>query len=191
MPSKSLKVWQRDRLPRLDEVEEAHRTIGGSGRGRRFATQQLNRAYAMLLSAEMQGFCRDLHTEAVGVLTAQVPDPLQTLIRNNLLRGRQLDRGNVQPASLGSDFGQLELEVWPELIRRDSRNARRKEHLEMLNRWRNAIAHQTLESAELGGTTTLRLIQVRRWRSSCNVLAEHLDGVMAYHLTSLLEEPPW
>lgn len=63
MPSESLIAWQGSRAAELDELEAALRAVGGIGRGRRHATQQLNQAYAVLLSSQFQGFCRDLHTE--------------------------------------------------------------------------------------------------------------------------------
>ena len=65
MPSLSLQHWNAVRLPRLDEIERAHSSVGGTGPGRRYATQQINHAYAVLLSSQFQGFCRDLHTESV------------------------------------------------------------------------------------------------------------------------------
>ena len=49
----------------LDEIAGADAAVGGAARGRRYATQQINRAYAVLLASEFQGFCRDLHSECV------------------------------------------------------------------------------------------------------------------------------
>ena len=40
----------------LDEMAEAHAAVGGTARGRRYTTQQLNQAYAVLLAAHFQGF---------------------------------------------------------------------------------------------------------------------------------------
>lgn len=68
MPSVALNTWQTGARQALDEIAAAHEAVGGTGRGRRFATQEINRAYAMLSSCQFQGFCRDLHTEAVGRL---------------------------------------------------------------------------------------------------------------------------
>ena len=56
MPSNSLRNWHSIRAIALDEIESAHRMVGGSGPGRRYATQQINQAYAMLLSSQFQGF---------------------------------------------------------------------------------------------------------------------------------------
>ena len=65
MPSYSLNRWSSERSEALDEIENAHLSVGGTARGRRYATQQINHAYATLLSAQFQGFCRDLHSECV------------------------------------------------------------------------------------------------------------------------------
>lgn len=68
MTSASLQHWINERIPALDELESAHRSVGGSGPGRRYATQQINQAYAVLLSSQFQGYCRDLHSECVDYL---------------------------------------------------------------------------------------------------------------------------
>lgn len=72
MPSASLENWKTTRRTALDEIVSAHRSVGGSGRGRRYATQQINHAFAVLLSAQFQGFCRDLHSECVTHLVQSV-----------------------------------------------------------------------------------------------------------------------
>jgi hypothetical protein len=56
MPSLSYQYWSTARAASLDEIESAHRSVGGSGPGRRYATQQINQAYALLLASQFQGF---------------------------------------------------------------------------------------------------------------------------------------
>jgi hypothetical protein len=51
MPSYSLLRWNGERSDALDEIENAHAMVGGTERGRRFATQQINYSYATLLAA--------------------------------------------------------------------------------------------------------------------------------------------
>ena len=75
MPSNAVQQWQTIRAAALDEIEAAHAAIEGIGPGRRYATQQINQAYVMLLSSQFQGFCRDLHTECVGILVRNLTDP--------------------------------------------------------------------------------------------------------------------
>ena len=96
----------------------------------------------MLLSSQFQGFCRDLHSEAVNfVIAAIAPATLAPVVVASLVQGRKLDQGNPNPGNLGSDFGRLGLHFWPAVGVRDRRNAGRQVQLETLNKWRNAIAH--------------------------------------------------
>jgi hypothetical protein len=62
MPSRAYRHWKGGRATELDQVETAHILLGGTARGLRYTTQQINRAYAVLLASQFQGFARDLHT---------------------------------------------------------------------------------------------------------------------------------
>src|SRR5205807_2046269 len=113
MPSHSLLRWRTTRAAELDEVEEAHHTIGGIDPGRRYATQQINRAYAVLLSSHFQGFCRDLHSECAAYMVNAVPLPaIRNMLRAQFLWARLLDKGNPNPGNIGSDFGRFNLVFW-------------------------------------------------------------------------------
>src|SRR5437879_7303033 len=95
MPSVSLQSWFSSRSACLDEIEAAHHSVGGAGPGRRVATQQINQAYAVLLSSQFQGFCRDLHTECImHIIGAVTPAGIQATLRDEFLLARRLDRGN-------------------------------------------------------------------------------------------------
>ncbi len=193
MSSISYRRWRTMRGRALDEIAQAHAAVSGTARGRRFATQQINQAYAVLLAAQFQGFCRDLHSECVEHLLSVVapPVPLKALVRSEFMRSRQLDRGNAQPSSLGADFGRLEVNLWKDLMSLDVRSARWKADLDLLNEWRNAIVHQDFTSSKLGGIITLRLSKVRRWRRTCNRLARMMDTLMHQHMHRLSCTPPW
>lgn len=92
--SVSLIRWNTSAKARLDEVAQAHEAVGGSRPGRRAATLQINRAYAMLLSSHFQGYCRDLHSEATDHLCAHLTDPwARPILRARLAEGRKLDLG--------------------------------------------------------------------------------------------------
>ena len=69
MPSKALRRWINSQAAALDQMENAHASVGGKGRGRRYTTDQINQAYAVLLASQFQGFCRDLHSES-GTITS-------------------------------------------------------------------------------------------------------------------------
>ena len=193
MRSTSYQNWVTARADALDEIKQAHVAMGGAARGRRYATQQINRAYAVLLASQFQGFCRDLHSECADHLVSAIAPPpaLRSLVLTELTRGRQLDRGNAQPASLGADFGRLGVDFWKEVDRHDPRNKARRTCLDALNDWRNAIAHQNFDPAKLGGTTTLRLAQVKQWRTACRRLAQSIDEVLRTHLQALTGAAPW
>ncbi len=193
MPSQSYREWLSKRGKALDEIETAHASIGGTGPGTRYATQQINQAYALLIASQFQGFCRDLHTESVMGLMAYIKPPpfVRHLVQAGFTKGRQLDTKNAQPGSLGADFGLLGIKLWDEVDKHDARNKHRREELGRLNRWRNAIAHQSFDEVSPGAEPNLTLQQVRRWRSVCRRLARSFDEVMRVYLESLTGGTPW
>lgn len=114
MPSESFSRWQRSRAADLDEIEAAHGAIGGSRRGRRWATRQINHAYVVILTAHFQGYCRDLHSECLDALARVAAyDILRFVIGAGGIRGRLLDRGNPNPGNIGADFGRLGVAFGP------------------------------------------------------------------------------
>ena len=191
MPSASLRNWRGARMQALGEIEAAHRSVGGRGPGRRYATEQINHAYAVLLSSQFQGLCRDLHDECVNYLVQSITPPgLQTAVRAFLILNRKLDSGNPSPSNIGSDYNRLGLLFWPGLNALDSRTRSRQEHLEELNKWRNAIAHQDFDPSVLG-SAALQLRRVRKWQSACVGLAGSFDEVMRSYIQSVIGQSPW
>jgi hypothetical protein len=191
MPSHSLIRWNGERADALDEIESAHALVGGTERGRRYATQQINYSYVALLSSHFQGFCRDLHTECIERLIAIVPAQLQGPLRLEFTWNRSLDRGNPHPGAIGSDFNRLGADIWREVYALDARNERRRELLQELIDWRNAIAHQDFDAVAPGGIPTLHLARVRAWRSAVNALARSFDQVMYNYLQRVVGTAPW
>lgn len=191
MPSNSLIRWIGERTEALDEIENAHVMVGGSERGRRYATQQINYAYAALLSSQFQGFCRDLHSECVEQLVAIVPAQIQDAVRNEFTWSRSLGRGNPHPGAVGSDFNRLGVDFWPAVLTLDSRNERRRELLQELIDWRNAITHQDFDPVAPAGIPTLHLATVRGWRRAINALAHSFDLAMYNYLCTVTGLSPW
>ncbi len=188
--SYSFHRWATERAGRLDELEGAHAAVGGSGPGWRVATRQINHGYAVLLAAEFQGFCRDLHTEAAEGFAAGVPVSHRLIALKALVGGRQLDRGNATPTTIRADFDRFRFDVWSAVdLVTDGRALRRR--LDELNAWRNAVAHSDFDPARLGGTILLRLDRVRRWRANCHWLARVLDRVAAAELHRQVGARPW
>lgn len=189
MPSRSLKNWLTDRKQALDEIEDAHRKVGGTSRGRRHATQQLNYAYAVLLSSQFQGFCRGLHDECIDCLLQWItPVGARAGLRITLELGRKLDVGNPNPGNIGSDFGRFGLDFWVEVDKVDARNRTRRDRLQSLNVWRNAIAHH---DPEILATRPLHLRHVTDWRRVCENLAHGFDEAMRVHIGSITGSSPW
>jgi hypothetical protein len=193
MPSSSLQHWSAERASALTDLENAHRSVRGSGPGARAAAQQINQAYTMLLSAQFQGFCRDLHEECAGFLVMPVAGPdLREMVWTNLVFGRRLDCGNPNPGNIGADFGRFNLAFWSLVDGHRPENATRRAALEELNEWRNAIAHQDFSTAMLrAGRPNLTLAHVRLWRKACEGLARSFDEVLRDHLRVLTGSAPW
>ena len=193
MPSLSFNLWNTDRRAALDQIAAAHAAVGGAGPGRRYATQQINQAYAMLLSSQFQGFCRDLHSEAVDHICGPVAagNSRMLLLRIRFTTGRKLDMGNPNPGNLGADFGFFNLPLWPALNSHNPANNARNQVLGTLNEWRNAIAHQDFDPAKLGGRTAVRLSDVKHWRRTCEDLATDLDFVVGAHVATITGASPW
>ena len=120
MAAQSLLRWNRKRADALNEIEIAHMSVGGSERGRRYATQQINYAYAALLSSHFQGFCRDLHSECIDHIVAIVPVQVQGFLRIEFIWNRSLDRGNPHAGAIGSDFNRLGVDFWTEVYALDA-----------------------------------------------------------------------
>jgi hypothetical protein len=206
MPSVALREWQGTRGDQLDELDAAHGAVGGTGPGRRYATGQLNHAYAVAVASQFQGFCRDLHTESADVVADVIGSlgpggsvdsaAVAGLVSNALTRNRRLDRGNAHPGGLGESFKSFELDIWGVAGQLDARTARRLVRLEQLNIWRNAIAHQDFDFSRrqmqvLGDASGLDLRKVRAFRSCCDQLAGTFDRVLARHLESIVGVRPW
>jgi hypothetical protein len=192
MPSRSLALWQTQARSQLDEVERDHSALGGKGRGRRYATLQINHAYTVLLASQFQKICRDLHTEAADRIVGAVPDvAMRIIFKEALTRQRKLDHGNAGPSALGDDFSRVGITFLDAVKANRPENVGRLRPLEELILWRNAIAHQDFSRLPPAAPPFLRLGRVRRWRACCNALAEEFDHVIGAYLSTLAGVVPW
>jgi len=197
VPSTALLRYDHERRARLEELVAAHRLVGGPGRGRRWRTQQLNNALVLRLAAEFQGFSRDLHDLSARTFASWAAGgntSVESALDKLLVEGRQLDRGNANPGSLGSDFGRLGFTLWPALTQRDPMTPDQQAALDLLNRARNAIAHynegELAAVRKTGASITLR--GFRRWQRDLDRLAVNLDAEVASQLGRLFQQPaPW
>lgn len=62
--SRAKKLWDTRSRERLDELEQIHAEIRGTGRGRRWYTRQFNLSLFVALTAQFQLFSRNLYDDA-------------------------------------------------------------------------------------------------------------------------------
>jgi hypothetical protein len=195
MPSKALAYWQTTSHGQLDEFENAHQAVGGPGPGRRYLTEQLNKAYLVAVAARFQRFCRDLHSEAAQRIVATVKPELSVGITKLITNNRKLDSGNANEANLGPDFGRLGMKFFAAVETSNRRNAHRRKLLRQLNAWRNAIVHEDFnfnqEDQQTVKGTKPQLRFVRMWRKSCDELVVEFDAVVRAYISGVVGGPPW
>jgi len=188
MGSSALAIWAGRRRDRVDELYTAHAAVGGTSRGRRTATVQLNWALALRLAGEFQGYARDLHDESIDILVATaVTQNLQSVLQVTFALGRKLDQGNANPSSLQQDFSRLGVPILDRVKQADPRGDHLLKSLTDLNTARNAIAHSQPGklASVLGGSPSLRLDHIKRWDVALKRLAVIIDRVTAVELASL------
>lgn len=195
MASNALTAWQTTASRRLDQLEQVHVQATGAGPGRRWQTSQLNRSLMVALVAQFQGFCRDLHDDAVKVhVTAATPGQ-RSLLQILLTQGRKLGTGNPRKSTLGSDFGRLGFDFIPAVEAADAAAAAQLDELDRLVDFRNAIVHgneSTIGTIEAAGNIRATKQKFRQNRKSLKALAATMDSVVADRLASLLSiSAPW
>lgn len=195
MASMALAQWRTTASARLDELEGIHRDARGSGPGRRWGTEQLNRSMFVILLAQFQTFCRDLHNEAVDV-HIRVAHPAQAAMLHSVLTsGRKLDHGNPRLSALGSDFGRLGLTLAPALRATQPAMRDALDRLETLVDFRNGLAHgneSEVAAASASGRVRATLGSYRAHRRSLGALATTMDEVVADELAAQLGvTKPW
>ena len=172
---------------------DIHGKVTGSGAGRRWDAEYLNGAIIARIVAEFQGFCRDLHDEAVDhvVECSGVTHPgLRALARAAYTRGRDLNNGNPTWNALKNDLGRLEMRLQSDMDARYS--PRLRTALGELLFARNAVVHaDEIKLLDCRRRKLLTLRQARLWRSSMNRLASGIDVVTGAHLTRLTNREPW
>ncbi len=195
MASRPLTVWRADASAAFEEIEKAHKAVGGAKPGGRLLTQQLNYAYTMLLAARFQGFARSLQAQTAYAIArgAHTPDYAE-MLRENLTSNRALQRHNAQPNSIKEDFARFGLDIWSRVDEERRGNDERRKKLWALITWRNAIAHDEIQ-AKLASSAlepvTISLGTCRGWRSALSILATSLDKVAADHCQTLGLPRPW
>jgi hypothetical protein len=160
--SNALEKWVEERAEALDSLDAIHGTVTGRRRGRKYNTKHLNRTLFVALSAEFQGFCRDLHEDAAihiaeSIATVPgnakiVPVVLDALVQEHTsgqkkpAKGRRLDKGNANVDALSTDFSVLGMDLWAEMSKQyPKRTPKWRKTLDSLNYVRNGVAHSDAE----------------------------------------------
>ncbi len=156
---------------------------------------QLNRSLFIILVAQFQIYCRDLHDDAVDVHVGAANPQQADVLRTLLTQGRKLDVQNPQPGALGSDFGRLGFQLIPTLKAEGTRTEEALQSLDVLVSFRNAIAHgNESEVGRLvaGGSIKETLTSYRAYWRTLDRLVDTMDQVVARELASGLGIPsPW
>ncbi len=196
MASRSLHLCRTDRSASLDRLVTVHTKVTGGLRGRPRDTTELNHALFLRLAGEVQGFCPDLHDEAIEAVCtpSQIPNQqLRDTMRASLARGRKLDSGNAGPGNIGNDWTHLGIVIWTELKSAyPAASVDWRERLEWLNDARNGIAHNDatkIAKAHQGHPLTLRTFRVMRKRLDRFAVA--LDRTTGAYLQSVTAIAPW
>ena len=187
MPSQSLLAWRAVRRPRLHEVEAQCAAAASAG-----LTDENLRGYVLLLSAHLQGFCRDLHTECVQILSFAAPPSMAVAIQTFGTANRGLDGGNPRYETIRQDFQRFAFDLNIAVATDPGRKAaheRRVTHLGHLGQWRNHCAHHKVVPPTEGGPLSVAV--VRAWQDSCYGFAEELDRVMYHELGIVIGSHPW
>ena len=154
MTSRAKKLWDTRSKERLDELEQIHAEIRGSGRGRRWYTRQFNLSLFVALTAQFQLFSRNLHDDAVDIYVSQADPRWAQVLGTLLTQGRKLEKENPRGSALGSDFGRLGFGFIPALKSSGSKVSEDLGKLETLIDFRNAVSHgndQQIQSLEREG----------------------------------------
>ncbi len=195
MTSRAKKLWDTKSQERLDELEQIHADIRGSGRGRRWYTRQLNLSLFVALVAQFQLYCRNLHDEAVEVYLSHAGSRWSGVLGRLLTQGRKLDWQNPRGSALGSDFGRLGFGIIPALKASGKMAAKDLGSLEILIDFRNAVSHgndKEVQSLEKEGRIKATLQSYRQYRRMTIRLTDKMDRVVADQIAAQLGiSPPW
>jgi hypothetical protein len=187
MPSNAFHDWNTDRRRRLDALEDASRRWNDPN----YQDGGIH-ALAVLLSAEFQGYCMELLSEAqshIKTFKDTWPSPFQILFERATDEASKLDRGNPSWKNLRSDFARLGLDLNSLPSAPDGPAGSREQDLsslDLLLSFRNGVAHANLEKLK---NHQLTLEKVARARVALDRLAADLDLGMHETLSTLSGRP--
>jgi hypothetical protein len=194
MPSNALTTWQNDRLLRLNAVDAQCHALHAAGPAN--SADELLRGYVMLLSAHLQGYCRELYSECLQHVSAGAPIPMIGTVQAMGSAELQINRANPKWASIRADFGRFGFDLRAALLAAATApgglglagHNERVQHVSHLNKWRNYAAHH-LTNVPAGGPFVPATVTA--WKDSCDSVATELDAVMYNRVMTLTGVAPW
>jgi hypothetical protein len=165
------------------ELERIAEIIGNlvnqPGRGRRTEVAALNRAAMVLLSAHLQGFIEDLHSEAANIILAHKAANIPKIIENSKPR-----TFNPHADVIEKIFDGIGLYEILDTIRwQNARNSTIKRRLTEYIQLRNRIAHGAQES--------VTKVKVTGFKDFVEHFAENLDELVATKVQEYTNVRPW
>jgi hypothetical protein len=153
--------------------------VNRPGRGRRTEVGALNRAAMVLLSAHLQGFVEDLHSEAANIILAGKVANIERVIENAKPR-------NFNPHAdiIEKIFGGIGLyEIIDGISWQKTSNSTVKRRLTAYIQIRNKIAHGAQES--------VTKVKVNGFKDFVEHFAQNLDEAVAIKIQEYINVRPW
>ncbi|MGP5184932.1 hypothetical protein ACTXKY_14645 [Corynebacterium variabile] len=200
----ALGAWQTTRRQALDSLVLARQTIASNHSGHSKGSvsaetagvvENIDRALYPVLAAEFQGYCRDLHGDAVAAIIAEAQWPTEQIARVSaaaMQDKRGLDRKNPASSVIGDDFRALGLKLW---------NRVQEEHPEDYPDWRrsldtlvnirNAVSHS--DRKRLKDFTSKKQLTFAYWQSTrkdLDLLTIAMDSAVRTYLVEIATPPP-
>lgn len=185
-PSQALQEWNTTRRNKLDKVEIQCVWAGSLVPPDPEMLSEHLRAYATLLSAHFQGFCRDLYTEVAQKVVDRIKQAgLRPIVQAQFAAGLKLDKVNPTLDALADDFGRFGIADLRAAIGTTPPADLHKGRLKAMNGCRNKCAHGEPVIPEL------LLTNIQDWRNSCDWVASRLNVVVYDRLWTAFRAVPW
>jgi len=184
--SQSLREWNGARRSRLDKIEaQCVWAAGLQPPDPEVASEHL-RAHITLISAHLQGYCRDLYVEAsLKVVSRIKPAGLRLIAQSQFATGLKLDKSNPTLDSIADDFGRFGVANFRSAVGSDPSADRHKRLLHQMNSCRNKCVHGEPSIPEL------TLSNIQDWRRSCDWLASRVNAIVYDKLHAAFRTAPW
>lgn len=185
-PSQAFREWDTTRRGKLDKLDARCVWAAGLVPADPGMEGEHLRAYAVLLSAHFQGFCRDLYSEASQTVVSRVKRVgLRSIIKAQFVTEIKLNRSNPTLDVLTDDFRRLGILNLRTALGTSPPVEGYKGGLRAMNDCRNKCAHGAPDVPEL------RLANIRDWRNSCDWFATRLNEIVYHTLRKAFRANPW